>query len=514
MDMSMDCIDILKSIRAEVGPALTEGLSPAEISCLLDTHMSLHTAIRDAWATWQTMSPEDKQFLKKSEGEAICALQEGVLNFYAPDAVNPYLPLAAQGPWIITAYGSVLYEVGGYGMLGWGHNPEMVCEALKNRQVMANIMTPNFKQKKVVDLLKQKIGFRKGKCPFSHFVWMNSGSEGVTVSYRIVDVHSKIMTDPDGRHAGKKIMLASAKGGFHGRTDSAAQISDSSMKNYKKYLASYRDRDQLLLFENNNIESAKEVFARAERENIFIEAVYIEPVMGEGNPGLGITPEFYSTLRELTKSHGSLLIADSIQAGMRAHGCLSIVDYPGFQEALAPDMEVYSKALNAGQYPISVLAMTEEVAKLYRTGLYGNTMTTNPRALDVAAAVLGALTPELAENISRRGREFIVKFRKLQEEFPAIITQVQGTGLLFGVELEKKLFPVVGRGGVEEYLRFKGLNVIHGGPNALRFTPHFGITSAEVDLVVGLVREGLVHFAEKAAKAASSSVSPSTPTPQ
>jgi acetylornithine/succinyldiaminopimelate/putrescine aminotransferase len=158
--------------------------------------------------------------------------------------------------------------------------------------------------------------------------------------------------------------------------------------------------------------------------------------------------------------------------------------------------------------------MTEEVAKLYRTGLYGNTMTTNQRALDVAAAVLGALTPELAENISRRGREFIVKFRKLQEEFPAIITQVQGTGLLFGVELEKKLFPVVGRGGVEEYLRFKGLNVIHGGPNALRFTPHFGITSAEVDLVVGLVREGLVHFAEKAAKAASSSVSPSTPTPQ
>ena len=511
----MDCIDIIKAIRAEVGVPLTTGLSPAEITRLLEGHLSLHTAIRDAWQAFQTLSPENKALLKKPEGEAICALQEGILNFYAADAVNPYLPLAAHGPWIITAYGAVLYEVGGYGMLGWGHNPEMVCEALKNRQVMANIMTPNFKQHTVIELLRKKIGYaRAGGCPFTHFIWMNSGSEGVTVSYRIVDVHSKSLTEPDCRHAGKKIMLAAAKGGFHGRTDSAAQISDSSMKNYKKYLASYRNRDQLLLFENNNSQSVRDLFQRAEKENIFIEAVYFEPVMGEGNPGLGITPEFYSTLRELTKQHGSFLIADSIQAGLRAHGCLSIVDYPGFETVEPPDMEVYSKALNAGQYPISVVALTEPVAKIYRTGLYGNTMTTNPRALDVAAAVLKAATPELAKNVQERGREFLDKFKKLQTEFPAIITQVQGTGLLFGVELEKNLFPVVGRGGVEEYLRYKGLNVIHGGPNALRFTPHFGITSAEVDLVVKLVRDGLIYFADRAAKAASTTERPSTPSPQ
>jgi len=509
----MNCIEILKKIRSEVGAPLTEGISLAEVERLMKTNTALQMAIRDAWTAWNILSPTEKATLKKSEGEAICSLQEGILNFYAPHAVNPYLPLAAQGAWIITAYGAVIYEVGGYGMLGWGHNPEMVCEALKSRQVMANVMTPNFKQKRVVDLLRKRIGFKRGRCPFSSFVWMNSGSEGITVSYRIVDIHSKIMTDPGSRHAGKKILLAAAKGGFHGRTDSAAQLSDSSMKNYKKYLASYRNRDQLFLFENNNIQSAKDIFAKAEKEGIFIEAVYVEPVMGEGNPGLGLTPEFYNALRELTRNHGSFLIADSIQAGMRAHGCLSIIDYPGFENSEPPDMEVYSKALNAGQYPISVLAITEEVAKLYQVGLYGNTMTTNPRALDVAAAVLEALTPELAENIELRGAEFIQKFTKLQKEFPAIITQVQGTGLLFGVELEKNLFPVVGHGGVEEYLRIKGLNVVHGGPNALRFTPHFNITSGEVDLVVSLVQEGLIHFAKKVAATNTASVSeaPSTP---
>src|SRR3546814_15745664 len=103
--------------------------------------------------------------------------------------------------------------------------------------------------------------------------------------------------------------------------------------------------------------------------------------------------------------HGSLLLGDSIQAGLRATGTLSVVDYPGFEGQEAPDMETYSKALNAGQYPLSVLALTEHAAGIYQRGTYGNTMTGNPRALDVACAVLDAPTPELRQNILERGEQ-------------------------------------------------------------------------------------------------------------
>ena len=48
--------------------------------------------------------------------------------------------------------------------------------------------------------------------------------------------------------------------------------------------------------------------------------------------------------------------------------------------------------MNAGQYPLSILAMNERAAGLYRTGVYGNTMTANPRAMDVGTAVLGMVT--------------------------------------------------------------------------------------------------------------------------
>ena len=90
--------------------------------------------------------------------------------------------------------------------------------------------------------------------------------------------------------------------------------------------------------------------------------------MGEGDPGRAVPPDFYAVARELTKAHGTFLLIDSIQAGLRAHGVLSIVDYPGFENLEAPDMETYSKALNGGQYPLSVLAVNERAAKVLCQG--------------------------------------------------------------------------------------------------------------------------------------------------
>jgi acetylornithine/succinyldiaminopimelate/putrescine aminotransferase len=205
-----------------------------------------------------------------------------------------------------------------------------------------------------------------------------------------------------------------------------------------------------------------------------------------------VPPAFYKLARELTQSHGSLLLVDSIQAGLRAQGVLSIVDYPGFEGMDVPDMETYSKALNAGQYPLSVLAVNERAAGLYRKGVYGNTMTTNPRALDVASTVLGQLTPQLRANIRNRGAEAVEKLEKLKAELGGLITKVQGTGLLFSCELSKE-FKGYGIGSTEEWMRERGIGVIHGGENSLRFTPHFAIDGDELDLMIEMVRRALVE---------------------
>jgi acetylornithine/succinyldiaminopimelate/putrescine aminotransferase len=145
---------------------------------------------------------------------------------------------------------------------------------------------------------------------------------------------------------------------------------------------------------------------------------------------------------------------------------------------------------------LSVLAVTQKTAAIYKRGVYGNTMTTNPRAMDVACAVLEMLTPQLRANIVAKGREFVDKFNQLKAELPGLITKVQGTGLLFSCELSPD-FKCYGEESTEEWLRERGLGVIHGGTNSLRFTPHFGIDSAEIDLVVATVKQALLEGPRK-----------------
>ena len=153
-------------------------------------------------------------------------------------------------------------------------------------------------------------------------------------------------------------------------------------------------------------------------------------------------------------------------------------------------METFSKALNAGQFPLSVLAVNERAAGCYRKGLYGNTMTANPRGLDTASAVLALVTDQVRDNIRVRGKEAIEKLEKLKDELGGLITKVQGTGLLFSCELAPQ-FKCYGTGSTEEWLRRHGIGVIHGGTNSLRFTPTFTMTSEELDLLVEMVGRAL-----------------------
>lgn len=486
----MTALATLAPLRAHLGTRRTVGLDDATVTTLAASHPELVDAINAAAAEYASVREEFAELLDLDEDAQLHAVQAGFVNFYADDAINPYVALAARGPWVVTLKGAVLHDSGGYGMLGFGHAPQAVIDAMAKPQVMANIMTPALAQLRFDRLLRAAIGSERGGCPYSKFLCLNSGSESVSLAARIADANAKSMTDPGARHAGKTLKRLVVKGAFHGRTERPALYSDSSRKSYIQHLASFRGEDSLITVEPYDVDALRKVFAEADTHGWFIEAMFLEPVMGEGDPGRGLPPAFYNAARELTQAHGSLLLVDSIQAGLRAHGVLSIVDYPGYEGAEAPDMETYSKALNAGQYPLSVLAVNARTAAIYKKGLYGNTMTTNPRALDVACAVLKQVTPALRENIRARGVEFMQKFEALKAASHGMITKVQGTGLLFSCELAPE-FKCYGAGSTEEWLRERGIGVIHGGVNSLRFTPTFTITSAEIDLIVGLVGQAL-----------------------
>ena len=398
-------------------------------------------------------------------------LQKGYLNFYGEDATSPYIPLGSSGPWIVTNENSVVYDVGGYGMLGFGHNDKDTLEALSKPQTMANIMTPSYSQQRFHQLFQKETNHRYNK-----IVCLNSGSEANTFAYRLSNAHKCL--NP---------VLVCLEDSFHGRTEAPSLLSNSCMSVYRKYLWDYKNHSMSTNLYNksiytvkpNSLKSLEDTFNKIKERKEYPELTIFEPVMGEGRPGLAITPEFYAKMRKLTKDAGGLLLADSVQSGFRCNGVLSIMDYPKFGKFDPPDMETFSKALNGGQYPFSVLAMTDRASRYYKEGLYGNTMTSNPRALEVASTILKKMTPDVKKNIVDQGNYFFSMINKLGNKYD-FIKDVGGTGLLLSIFLDKKRITNM---EAEMALRLRGLNVIHGGSNSLRFTPWFLINKEEIDMI-------------------------------
>src|SRR5690606_22560193 len=175
----------------------------ATLARLAPAHPELVAAIEAAAAEFARIEGDFGDLLDLDEDAQIQAIQAGFVNFYPQDGVNPYVALAARGPWIVTLKGAVLYDTGGYGMLGFGHAPEHVLDAMAKPQALANIMTPNLSQLRLDRALRAEIGHARGGCPYAAFMCLNSGSESVSLAARIADTNAKTLTDPGARHAGR-----------------------------------------------------------------------------------------------------------------------------------------------------------------------------------------------------------------------------------------------------------------------------------------------------------------------
>lgn len=480
--MTQTPLEKLKAIRSKTKHAPQASLSDSLIEQFAQQDSDLSRAIDRAAQRFEQHADFYADYLDNTEAELIEHLRENILNFYPPESASPYVPVAAKGPWIVTFHGGVIYDVGGYGMLGFGHNPDFLKAPLSSNQVMANVMTPCFSHQRISKLLKEKIGFTRKACPYAKFSFLNSGSEGIAFGIRLSDARAKVVNSEQ-----RKTKYLALKGGFHGRTYRGAQVSASTQKAYQN-LASFKQNDVLDVVDPNDCAGLQKLFDQARKDGVWYEMFLLEPVMGEGRAGYAITPEFYSLARKLTKESRSLLLVDSVQAGLRCNGVLSLCDYPGFSDLEAPDIEVFSKAINAGQYPLSIISVNEKTAEYYKYGIYGNTMTGNPRALDVAEHVLQQLSDDLTSKIQDHGLYFKKSLSKLTEAYPEICGEVLGQGLLVSLQLNEQ-YAVEGAGAIEEQIRRLGINVIHGSGNRLRFTPWFLISEVEIDLIISVMEQ-------------------------
>jgi acetylornithine/N-succinyldiaminopimelate aminotransferase len=166
-------------------------------------------------------------------------------------------------------------------------------------------------------------------------------------------------------------------------------------------------------------------------------AIIAEPVIGEG----GIRPlsqAFATAISEACAKTGALFIADEIQSGLGRTG------HPFYFQALGlkPDLVAVGKALGGG-VPIGAALVSQHVADTLSFGDHGSTYGGNLLACRAGLCVLSELFDNgVADNVKRVGPVFERKLRAIAAKH-AIVQEVRGAGLMWGVVLNRDAAPVV-----------------------------------------------------------------------
>jgi acetylornithine/N-succinyldiaminopimelate aminotransferase len=196
-------------------------------------------------------------------------------------------------------------------------------------------------------------------------------------------------------------------------------------------------------------------------------AVIAEPIQGEGGVR-PLSPEFAAAIARVTKTTGTLLIADEIQCGLGRTGRPFHFQSFGW----TPDLITVGKAIGSG-IPIGAALVAEHVAKEIFAGDHGTTYGGNLLSTRAALYVLDELD-RLAPHITAIGALFEQKLNALQAQHK-VITGVQGAGLMQGLHLSVDALPVV-----EASLK-AGLLVNRTAETVVRMLPPLTVTAAEIE---------------------------------
>ena len=165
-----------------------------------------------------------------------------------------------------------------------------------------------------------------------------------------------------------------------------------------------------------------------------VAAMIVEPVVGT-NGVLVPVPEYLPRLREITKKHGVLLIADEVMSAWGRVGEWFAVDHWGVR----PDLLTTAKGITGAQVPLGLTASTAEVHDAFRDRYFphGHTYEAHPLTLAPAVAAIGEYRRlGLLEKSRRDGEYLLRRLGEIRDAHPSV-GEVRGLGLFAAVELVK-----------------------------------------------------------------------------
>ena len=309
----------------------------------------------------------------------------------------------------------------------------------------------------------EKLANRLTKKTFADLViFQNSGTEATEVAIKVARRYFYSLKKP------KKNKILCIKNSFHGRTLAAIFASGS-----KKMTEGFGPKVQgFQHFKFGDLKSLKKSITKN------TAAIMIETVLGEG--GIKVhSKKFLKSLRKICNEKKILLIADEVQCGIGRSGKFFAFEHSNIK----PDIVPIAKGIGGG-FPIGAVLMTKKVGSCMIPGTHGSTFGGNPLAMTVGNAVLDQVFKRgFLKNVQKISKYFFFELNKIKNQYPKIIKEIRGIGLLIGLQLFSDQTKFIKK------LMDNRLLTIRGGENVIRILPPLNVKKKEVDLAIKIIRK-------------------------
>lgn len=353
--------------------------------------------------------------------------------------------------------------VSGIAVFALGYHNEAYNDALKS-QIDKIIHTSNYYYNAPAIEAAKKLKEISG---MDRVFFTNSGAEAIEGAIKTARKYAYLK---DGKTDHEIIAMNHS---FHGRTMGALSVTGNP-----HYREAFEPMIGNIRFaELNDFDS---VMAQVNDKTC---AILFETVQGEG----GIYPatkEFMRKVRALCDERDILMMLDEIQCGMGRTGTM----FAWQRYGVRPDVMTTAKALGCG-VPVGAFLMTEKVgANSLVAGDHGTTYGGNPLACAAVSKVIDLFEEQdVLANVNRVGAYLEKRLNELAAEFSCVETR-RGAGLMQGLVFGCSV------GDIITEAMERGLVLINAGTNIIRFVPSLVITEENVDDMITILRESILHI--------------------
>lgn len=295
----------------------------------------------------------------------------------------------------------------------------------------------------------------------------NSGSEANEAAIKFARKVGKVV-DP----SGAKTEIVSFNGAFHGRTMGA--LSATHNPKYQEPFA-----PMVPGFKQGTYNDVGAINDLVTEQTC---GVIVEPIQGEGGVQTA-SDEFLIALAKRAREVGAVLIHDEIQCGLSRTG--TFWAHGHLPKEAHPDILTTAKALGNG-FPVGAVLVNSHVADKIKVGDHGTTFGGNPLACRLAHYMVSRLSePQLQKDVAKKSELFKDGFKKIQNKWPELVTEIRGRGLILGLQLSQDPSEIV------KAARERGLLVITAGTNTLRFVPSLAVTEEEIQTGLEILEKAI-----------------------